>query len=69
MLKNFLLIISLAAGASLTIGSLVAPIPALAADSVSKKVGDPLEAAIKAADKGQFSQALASAKAADAVSG
>ncbi|MDP2324936.1 MAG: hypothetical protein Q8N51_13035, partial [Gammaproteobacteria bacterium] len=32
-------------------------------------VGDPVEAAIKAADKGLFSQGLACAKAADAVSG
>ena len=69
MLKNFLLIILLAASASLPIGGLLVPIPAFAADSVSKKVGDPLEAAIKAANKGQYSQALASAKAADAVSG
>lgn len=69
MLKIFLLIISLAAGAGLTIGSLLAPIPAFAADSVSKKVGDPLEAAIQAANKGQYPQALASAKAADAVPG
>lgn len=64
MLKNILLIIALATGASL-----LAPAPAFAADSVSKKVGDPLEAAIKAANKGQYSQALASVKTADGVSG
>lgn len=68
MLKNFLLIISLAVGTSLAIG-LLAPTPTLAADAVSKKVGDPLEAAIAAANKGQYSQALASVKAADAVAG
>lgn len=69
MLKNFLLIISLAVGASLAIGNLLMPTSAFAADSVSKKVGDPLAAAIAAANKGQYSQALASAKTADAVSG
>ncbi len=69
MLKNFLLIISLAMGTSLATGTLLLPTSALAADSVSKKVGDPLEAAIAAANKGQYSQALASVKTADAVAG
>lgn len=69
MFKEFLLIISLAVGTSLAIGSLLTPATALAADSVSKKVGEPLEAAIAAANKGQYSQALASVKTADSASG
>lgn len=69
MFKEFLLITSLVAGTSLTIGGLLTPATALAADSISKKVGEPLEAAIAAANKGQYSQALASVKAADSASG
>jgi tetratricopeptide (TPR) repeat protein len=69
MLKNFLLIIALAAGNGLAVGGLLAPTDSFAADSVSKKVGDPLEAAIAAANKGNYPEALASVKKADAVSG
>jgi len=69
MLKNVLLIVSLATGASLAVGGMLAPTDGFAADSVSKKVGDPLEAAIAAANKGKYSEALASVKQADAVSG
>ena len=69
MLKNVLLIFSLAAGAGLAVGGLLAPVEVLAADSVSKKVGDPLEAAIAAANKGKYSEALANVKKADAISG
>jgi len=69
MLKNVLLIFTLATGASLAVGGMLAPTDGFAADSVSKKVGDPLEAAIAAANKGKYSEALASVKQADAVSG
>jgi tetratricopeptide (TPR) repeat protein len=69
MLKTFLLILSLAAGTTLAMGSLLVPTAAFAADSVSKKVGDPLEAAIAAANKGKYPEALAEIKKADAVSG
>lgn len=70
MLKQSLLIISLAVAASFTVGGLVAPTPAFAQQAkVSKKVGDPLEAALAAAKKGQYAQALTQLKAADAVSG
>jgi tetratricopeptide (TPR) repeat protein len=69
MLKNFLLIIALAAGNGLAVGGLLAPTDSFAADSVSKKVGDPLEAAIAAANKGKYPEALASVKKADAVPG
>jgi|CXWL01.1.fsa_nt_gi tetratricopeptide (TPR) repeat protein len=70
MLKKSLLIISLAVGASLAAGSLLAPTPAFAQQAkVSKKVGDPLAAALDAGKKGQYAQALAKLKAADAVPG
>lgn len=69
MFKELLLITSLAVGTCLAISGLLTPVTAFAADSVSKKVGDPLEAAIAAANKGQYSQALASVKTADSVSG
>lgn len=70
MLKKSLLIISLALAASLSVGGLLAPATALAQQAkVSKKVGEPLEAALAAAKKGQYSQALAKLKQADAVSG
>ena len=70
MLKNALLIIALAVGASLAAGSLLAPTPAFAAPAkVGKKVGEPLAAALEAGKKGQFAEALAKLKTADAVSG
>jgi tetratricopeptide (TPR) repeat protein len=70
MLKKSLLIISLAVAASLTVGGLLAPTPALAQQAkVSKKVGDPLGEALAAAKKGQHAQALNKLKTADAVSG
>lgn len=69
MLKKFLLTIALAVGASLTVGSLLMPAPALAQAKVSKQVGDPLSAALEDGKKGRYSQALASLKAADSVSG
>ncbi len=70
MLKKSLLIISLATGASLAAGSLLAPTPACAEQTkVGKKVGEPLAAALEAGKKGQFAQALAKLKEADAVSG
>lgn len=70
MLKKSLLIISLAVGASLAAGSLLAPTTAYAEQAkVSKKVGDPLAAALDAGKKGQYAQALAKLKAADAVPG
>ncbi len=69
MLRKYLLIVALAVAASLTVGGLLAPTPSFAQAKVSKKVGDPLEAALAAGKKGQYAQALASLKAADAVSG
>jgi tetratricopeptide (TPR) repeat protein len=69
MLKNLLLMISLAAGASLCAGGLLAPTTAVAQATVGKKVGDALEDAIKEANKGRYSQALASVKTANSVSG
>lgn len=70
MLKKSLLIISLAVAASLTVGGLLAPTPALAQQAkVSKKVGDPLAEALALGKKGQYAQALTKLKAADAVSG
>jgi len=70
MLKKSLLIISLATGASLAAGSLLAPTPACAEQAkVGKKVGEPLAAALEAGKKGQYPQALAKLKEADAVSG
>ncbi len=70
MLKKSLLIISLALGASLAVGSLLAPTTALAQQAkVSKKVGDPLAAALEAGKKGQYAQALSKLKTADEVSG
>ena len=68
MLKNSLLILSLAVGASMAAGSLLAPSSAFAAqEKVGKKVGEPLAAALEAGKKGQYSEALAKLKAADAV--
>ena len=70
MLKKSLLIISLALGASLAVGSLLAPTTALAQQAkVSKKVGDPLAAALDAGKKGQYAQALSKLKTADDVAG
>ena len=70
MLKNTLFIISLAVSASLAVGSLLAPASAFAEQAkVSKKVGEPLAAALEAGKKGQFTEALAKLKTADAVSG
>jgi len=70
MLKKSLLIISLATGASLAAASLLAPTLALAEQAkVGKKVGEPLAAALEAGKKGQYPQALAKLKEADAVSG
>jgi tetratricopeptide (TPR) repeat protein len=70
MLKKSLLIISLATGASLAAVSLLAPTPARAEQAkVGKKVGEPLAAALEAGKKGQYAQALAKLKVADAVSG
>jgi len=70
MLKRSLLIITLAAGASLVAGGLLAPTPALAQQAkVSKKVGEPLAAALAAGKNGQYPLALAKLKAADEVSG
>ena len=70
MLKKSLLIISLAVAASLTVGGLLAPTPALAQQAkVSKKVGEPLAEALALGKKGQYGPALTKLKAADAVSG
>jgi len=69
MLKKSLLVISLAIAASLSVGGLLAPAPALAQAKVSKKVGDPLAEALALGKKGQYAQALTKLKAADAVSG
>jgi tetratricopeptide (TPR) repeat protein len=69
MLKNVLFIFLLATGASLAVGGMLAPTDGFAAESISKKVGDPLEAAIAAANSGKYSEALASVKQADGVSG
>ncbi|MEO7386370.1 MAG: hypothetical protein ABIX37_05500 [Gammaproteobacteria bacterium] len=70
MLKKSLLIISLALAASMFVGGLLAPTPAFAQKAeLSKKVGDPLKAAIAAGNKGQYAPALANLKAADAVAG
>ena len=70
MLRKSLLIITLALAASLTVGGLLAPTPALAQQAkVSKKVGDPLAEALALGKKGQYAQALTKLKAADAVPG
>jgi tetratricopeptide (TPR) repeat protein len=70
MLKKSLLIISLALSASLAVASLLIPATALAQQAkVSKKVGDPLAAALEAGKKGQYAQALSKLKAAEEVSG
>jgi tetratricopeptide (TPR) repeat protein len=70
MLKKTLLIITLVLGAGLTVGGLLTPTSAFAQQAkLSKKVGDPLAAALAAGKKGQYSQALASLKQADAVPG
>ena len=70
MLKKSLLILTLAFGASLAVGCLLAPTTALAQQAkVGKKVGDPLAAALDAGKKGQYAQALSRLKAADEVSG
>ncbi|MEZ5564803.1 MAG: hypothetical protein R3F24_04475 [Gammaproteobacteria bacterium] len=70
MLKNFLFAISVAAGASLLTGGLLAPTPAYAQKSeISKKVGDPLNAGLEAAKKGRVTEALEKLKTADSASG
>ena len=70
MLKKSLLLITLAVGASLAAGSLLLPAAAHAEQGkVSKKVGEPLAAALDAGKKGQYPQALAKLKQADAVPG
>jgi tetratricopeptide (TPR) repeat protein len=70
MLKNSLLIIYLAVGASLAVGGLLAPATAVAQQAkVSTKVGEPLKAALDAANKGQYPQALAKLKEAEAAPG
>lgn len=70
MLKTLLVAVSLALGASLAAGGLLVPVAAHAeAAKVSKKVGDPLNAALEAGKKGRYAEALDKLKAADAVSG
>ncbi len=70
MLKKFMLAVSLSLAASLTVGGLVAPSPALAQQAkVSKKVGDPLAEALALGKKGQYAPALAKLKVADGVAG
>ncbi len=70
MLKKSLLIVSLAVISSLAMVTLLAPAPAYAQQAkVGKKVGEPLAAALEAGKKGQYSEALAKLKVADAVSG
>jgi len=70
MLKKSLLILSLAVVASVATITLLAPAPAYAQQAkVGKKVGEPLAAALEAGKKGQYSEALAKLKVADAVSG
>ncbi|MBL8200825.1 MAG: hypothetical protein JNK40_07625 [Chromatiales bacterium] len=70
MRKKSLLIVFLAVAASLAVGGLVAPAPAFAQQAkVGKKVGDPLAEALALGKKGQYPQALARLKAADAVAG
>jgi hypothetical protein len=71
MLKKPLLIVTLAVGACAGVAGtlLMPPVAHAEAAKVSKKVGEPLAAALDAAKKGQFSQALAKLKQADAVAG
>ncbi len=70
MLKTVLFAVSVAVGACLVTGGLLAPMPAHAQQTkVSKKVGDPLNAGLEAAKKGQLAEALAQLKIADAVAG
>ncbi len=70
MLKNSLLIISLGLSACLATGGLLAPTAAIAQQAkVSSKVGEPLKAALDAGTKGQYSQALAKLKEAEAAPG
>ncbi|GEM_PF-1399534 len=70
MLKKSLLILSLAMVSSLATVTVLAPAPAYAQQAkVGKKVGEPLAAALEAGKKGQYSEALAKLKVADAVSG
>lgn len=69
MLKNSLLIISLALSAILAAGSLLAPTTAFAQTKVSSKVGEPLKAALDAGNRGQYPQALAKLKEAEAAPG
>ncbi len=70
MLKKSLLIVSLAVVSSLAMVTLLAPAPAYAQQAkVGKKVGEPLAAALEAGKKGQYSEALAKLKVADAVAG
>jgi len=70
MLKKSLLILSLAMVSSLAVVTVLAPAPAYAQQAkVGKKVGEPLAAALEAGKKGQYSEALAKLKVADAVSG
>ena len=70
MLKKSLLIISVALSAGLAVGSLLVPASAFAQQAkVSKKVGDPLAAALEAGKRGQYPQALSKLRTADDVSG
>jgi len=70
MLKKSLLILYLAMVSSLAMVTVLAPAPAYAQQAkVGKKVGEPLAAALEAGKKGQYSEALAKLKVADAVSG
>ena len=70
MLKKSLLILTLAVGPSLAMVTLLGPATAYAQQAkVGKKVGEPLAAALEAGKKGQYSEALAKLKVADAVAG
>lgn len=71
MLKKPLLIAILAIGACAGLAGSLALVPVARAETakVSKKVGEPLAAALEAAKKGQYPQALAKLKQAEAVPG
>lgn len=70
MLKKSFLILALGATAVVPVGALFAPTPVYAQQAkLNPKVGTPLEAAVTAANKGQFKQALDQIKAAEAASG
>lgn len=71
MLKKPLLILTVAIGACAGLAGSLALVPAAHAQAakVSKKVGEPLAAALDAAKKGQYAQALAKLKQAEAVPG